>query len=159
VRCASATDVQRAVEFGRNNELLVAVRGGGHSYAGHSTCDGGMVVDLSPMKGVEVDRDQRIAHAEAGLTTGELDAATQAFGLATSMGACSATGISGVTLGGGFAWLASRHGASCDNLLAADIVTAAGEVERVSPSENGDLFWARRASTPHTAVTTRDSSP
>jgi FAD/FMN-containing dehydrogenase len=102
MRCANRDDVLRAIEFARSNDLLVAVRGGGHSYSGHSTCDGGMVIDLSPMKGIRIDREKRITYAQAGLTTGELDAQTQAVGLATSMGACAATGIAGVTLGGGF---------------------------------------------------------
>ena len=144
VRCANRQDVVQAVEFARGNDLLVAVRAGGHSYAGHSTCEGGMVIDLSPMKSIRIDSAKRIAFAQAGLTTGELDAQTQAFKLATSMGACSATGIAGVTLGGGFAWLAAKYGASCDNVLEADLVSADGAIKHADPHENADLFWAIR---------------
>jgi FAD/FMN-containing dehydrogenase len=121
VRCANGTDVQRAVEFERNNELLVAVRGGGHSFSGKSTCDGGMVIDFSAMRKVDVDPTVRIACAQPGANLGDFDGATQAFGLATTMGTFAPTGIAGLTLGGGWGWLIGKYGFSCDNLIEADV--------------------------------------
>jgi FAD/FMN-containing dehydrogenase len=116
VRCANREDVLRTVDFARNKDLLVAVRAGGHSYAGHSTCEGGIVIDLSPMSAVHVDADNRIAYAQAGVTNGEFDARTQSYGLATPLGACAATGIAGLTLGGGLGWLGAKqepHAITC----------------------------------------------
>jgi hypothetical protein len=144
VRCANREDVTRAVDFARHNDLLVAVRSGGHSYAGHSTCEGGMVIDLSAMNGIRVDREHQIAHAEGGLMVGEFDKETQSLGLATPMGACAATGIAGLTLGGGLGWLTAGYGASCDNLLVAEVITADGSVLGATPQENQDLFWGIR---------------
>lgn len=144
VNCASANDVVSAVAFARATGLRVAVRGGGHNVAGLSVCDGGMVIDLSRMKRIAVDPERRTARADAGLTLGEFDVATQAFGLATTMGVNSDTGISGLTLGGGFGKLGRKHGLSCDNLIAADVVTADGRLLRASHDENADLFWAIR---------------
>jgi hypothetical protein len=141
VRCAGADDVIRAVNFARSHDLLVAVRGGGHSYAGHSTCDGGIVIDLSSMKGIEVDPERRVARAEAGLTLGEFDQATQAFGLVTPLGTVAETGIAGLTLGGGFGWLMGKYGLSCDNLLSVEVVTADARLLTASAQENEDLFW------------------
>jgi len=142
--CAGAADVVEAVNFARSRDVLVSVRAGGHNVAGASLCDGGMVIDLSRMKRIEVDRERRIVRAEAGLTLGEFDRATQARGLATTMGVNSDTGIAGLTLGGGFGKLGRKYGLSCDNLLAAEIVTADGRLLRASTAENADLFWALR---------------
>ena len=119
-RCTGAADVISAVNFARTNNLPVAVRGGGHSFAGHSTCDGGILVDLSPMKSVRVDPVQRTARAEGGVRWGEFDHETQAFGLAVTGGQVSDTGIAGLTLGGGMGWLVRNHGLSSDNLLSVD---------------------------------------
>jgi FAD/FMN-containing dehydrogenase len=142
--CAGSDDVIEAVNFARSRDLLVSVRGGGHNVAGCSVCDGGLVIDTSRMKRIAVDRERRIARAEAGLTLGEFDAATQAFGLATTMGVNSDTGIAGLTLGGGFGRLGRKYGLACDNLVAADIVTADGRLLRASATENADLFWGIR---------------
>ena len=143
-RCASAADVIAAVDFARDRSLLVSVRGGGHNVAGSAVCDGGLMIDLSRMKGIWVDPERRVARADAGLNLGEFDAATQAFGLATTMGINSDTGISGLTLGGGFGKLGRKFGLACDNLLAADVVTADGRLLTASASENPDLFWGIR---------------
>lgn len=144
VRCASSEDAIRTVEFARNNDLLVAVRGGGHSFAGHSTCDGGVVIDFSAMKEIRIDPDQRIARAQAGVKVGEFDRASQAFGLATVMGGCEEVGIAGFTLGGGQGLLSSRYGLGCDNLDSVEVVTANGRLLRASTNENTDLFWGMR---------------
>src|SRR5690349_787266 len=125
-RCASPGDVVAAVNFGREQGIPVAVRGGGHSAAGKGTCDDGIVVDLSQMNTVDVDADRRTARAGGGTTWGQFDAATQDAGLATPGGVISTTGIAGLTLGGGFGWLTRRFGLSCDNLISADVVTADG---------------------------------
>lgn len=142
--CADAQDVVEAVTFARAHGLLVAVRSGGHNVAGLSVCDGGMVIDLSRMKRIEVDPVRRTARAQAGLDLGEFDRATQAHGLATTMGVNSDTGIAGLTLGGGFGKLGRKYGLTCDNLLAADVVTAEGKILRASASEHPDLFWGLR---------------
>jgi FAD/FMN-containing dehydrogenase len=142
--CASADDVVEAVNFARSQDLLVSVRSGGHNIAGCSVCDHGLVIDLSRMKGIAVDLECLTARAEAGLTLGEFDAATQAFGLATTMGVNSDTGIAGLTLGGGFGKLGRKYGLACDNLLAADVVTADGRLLRASATEHADLFWGIR---------------
>lgn len=142
--CAGPDDVIAAVGFARSSGMPLAVRSGGHNVAGNSVCDGGLVIDLSRMKGMAVDPHKRTARAEAGLTLGEFDVATQAFGLATTMGVNSDTGIAGLTLGGGFGKLGRRFGLACDNLLAADVVTADGRLVRASPTENADLFWGLR---------------
>ena len=144
VRCTGVADVISAVNFARTNKLLVAVRGGGHNVAGNAVCDGGIVIDLSRMKGMRVDPAARTARAQAGLTWGEFDHETQAFGLATTGGLISTTGIAGFTLGGGIGWLMRKHGLTCDNLLAADIVTADGKFLTVNKNENADLFWGIR---------------
>jgi FAD/FMN-containing dehydrogenase len=142
--CAWPDDVIAAVNFARSSELRLAVRSGGHNVAGNSVCDGGLVIDLSRMKGIAIDPERRAARAEAGLTLGEFDAATQAYGLATTMGVNSDTGIAGLTLGGGFGKLGRRFGLACDNLVAADVVTADGQLVRASAIENADLFWGLR---------------
>jgi FAD/FMN-containing dehydrogenase len=143
-RCADADDVAQSVRFARENELLASVRGGGHNIAGNCLCDGGLLVDLAPMKGIRVDPEHRTARAEPGLKLDEFDRATQAHGLATTMGIASDTGIAGLTLGGGYGWLAGSHGLACDNLLSVDLVTADGELVTASESENADLFWGVR---------------
>ena len=144
VRCADASDVQRALEVGRARGLSIAVRGGGHSFAGKAVCEGGLVIDGAPMKQVEIDRERRVARAGAGCTLGDFDAATQAVGLATTMGTAPPTGISGLTLGGGIGWLMGCFGLACDNLVAAELVTANGHVVRASAEENPDLLWGLR---------------
>ena len=141
VRCAGVADVIAAVDFAREHELLLAVRGGGHNVAGNAVCDGGLMLDLSLMKGIRVDPVARTARAEAGVTWAELDHETQAFGLAAVGGAVSTTGIAGLTLGGGFGWLTRQYGLVCDNLLSADVVTADGRFLHASAEENPDLFW------------------
>jgi FAD/FMN-containing dehydrogenase len=127
-KCASTADVVLAVGFARERDLLIAVRSGGHGVAGHAVCDGGLVVDLSPMKAIEVDPVGRTARAEAGVLWGQLDTVTQGFGLATVGGIVTHTGIAGLTLGGGIGWLMRKHGATVDNLLSAEVVTADGRV-------------------------------
>lgn len=144
VRCASDSDVVRTVNFARNNELLLAVRGGGHNIAGNAICDGGVVADLSQMKAAKVDKGARRATVQGGATLADFDAATQAHGLATPLGINSTTGIAGLTLGGGFGWLSRKYGMTVDNLESADVVTAKGERLHASDAENADLFWALR---------------
>jgi hypothetical protein len=144
VRCAGISDVIQGVSFARTHDLLLSVRGGGHSVAGNAVSDGGLMLDLSPMKGIRVDPVRRTAQAQAGLTLGEFDHETQAFGLATTLGVVSATGIAGLTLGGGLGWLNGKHGLACDNLLSADVVTADGRLLTASDEENEDLFWGLR---------------
>jgi hypothetical protein len=144
LRCAGVSDVMTAVDFARSNDLLVAVRGGGHNVGGSAVCDRGLVIDLSRMKGVRVDPARRTARAEGGVTWGEFDRETQAFGLASTGGTVSTTGIAGLTLGGGVGWLVRKHGLACDNLLSVDIVTADGQLRTASASENEDLFWGLR---------------
>ncbi|MHC2621317.1 FAD/FMN-containing dehydrogenase [Bradyrhizobium huanghuaihaiense] len=142
--CADAQDVVEAVTFARSHRFPVAVRSGGHNVAGLSVCDGGMVIDLSRMKRIDVDPVRRTARAEAGLDLGEFDRATQAHGLATTMGVNSDTGIAGLTLGGGFGKLGRKYGLTCDNLIAAEVVTAEGKILRASATEHSDLFWGLR---------------
>lgn len=144
VQCAGAGDVVQAVRFARSHDLEIAVRGGGHSAIGLSLSDGGLVIDLSRMKGVRVDPVKRTARAEAGLLLGEFIQETQLFGLATTTGIVSHTGLSGLTVGGGMGWLAAKYGLTIDNLLAADVVTADGELLTASATEHPDLFWAIR---------------
>ena len=144
VRCAGTADVVRCIDFSRGNELAIAVRAGGHSAAGDSFCDGGMVIDLSGMKAIEIDTPRRVARGDAGLTVGEFDRATERFDLAAVLGECSSVGIAGYTLGGGLGRLMGKHGAACDNLTSVELVTADGKVVRASSNENGDLFWGVR---------------
>lgn len=144
VRCADASDVRHAIAFASSEGLDVAVRGGSHSIPGFSTCDDGIVIDLAPMKGIEVDVDGRTAKAQGGVTWAELDAATQEHGLATTGGLVSSTGVAGFTLGGGIGWLMRKYGLACDNLRSAEVVTADGQVLTASASENADLFWGLR---------------
>src|SRR5918993_4130212 len=144
VRCAGVGDVVDSVNFARENDLLLAVRGGGHNVAGNAVCDGGLVIDLSQMRGIRVDPERRLVRAESGATLGDLDRETQVFGLATPLGAVSKTGIAGLTLGGGLGWLRCKHGLSSDNLVSVDVVTADGAFLTASETENTDLFWGIR---------------
>lgn len=143
-RCAGAADVVQAVRFARDNGLLLAVRGGGHNIAGNAVCDGGLMIDLSPMKSVRVDPAARKAWVEPGATLADLDKETQAFGLAVPTGINSTTGVAGLTLGGGFGWITRKFGLTIDNLLSADVVTADAKLLRANAKENSDLFWALR---------------
>lgn len=143
-RCAGVADVIAAVNYARDHKMLLAVRGGGHNIGGLGTCDGGVLVDLSPMKGMRVDAKARTAWAQGGVIWGELDRETAVHGLATPGGTVSDTGIGGLTLGGGLGWLMNLYGTTCDNLLSADVVTADGKAVRASATENPDLFWALR---------------
>ena len=143
-RCAGVADVITAVRFARDTGLLVAVRGGGHSFPGLSVCDGGLLIDLSPMKGIRVDPEARTVTAQAGVLLGELDRETQAFGLAVPSGIVTHTGLSGLTLGGGINWVMRKYGLTIDQLLSVDLITADGEFVKASASENPDLFWGVR---------------
>jgi FAD/FMN-containing dehydrogenase len=143
-RCAGTSDVIAAVRFARSEGLTVAVRGGAHNVAGNATCDGGLVIDLSPMKGAQVDPQARTVRAQGGLTWGELDRETQAHGLATTGGLVTSTGIAGFTLGGGIGWLMRKHGLACDNLISAELVTAEGQIVRASETDNAELLWGLR---------------
>ncbi len=154
VRAAGAADVIRAVGFARDHRLLLAVRGGGHNIAGNAVCDGGLMLDLSPMKSVRVDPAALTARVEPGVTLAEFDREAQAFGLATPLGINSTTGVAGITLGGGFGWISRKHGLSVDNLLSVDLVTADGAYVRASEKDNADLFWAVRGGGGNFAVAT-----
>jgi FAD/FMN-containing dehydrogenase len=144
VQCANAGDVMTAVDYARENHLDLAVRGGSHSVPGFGTCDDGVVIDLSAMRGIRVDPVAQTARAEGGATWGDFNAATYPFGLATTGGIISTTGVGGLTLGGGIGYLARGLGLSCDNLISADVVTADGRLLVASEKENEDLFWAIR---------------
>jgi FAD/FMN-containing dehydrogenase len=143
VRCADALDVAAAIAFARMHELQVAVRSGGHSIAGHSTCDG-VLIDLSLLCGIEIDPARRIARIEPGLTWGEVANALQPHGLAITSGDTATVGVGGLTLGGGIGWMVRKHGLAIDNLRAVELVTADGRLLRVSPDEHADLFWGLR---------------
>ena len=143
-RCAGASDVIKAVNFARRHDLLVSVRGGGHSFAGNAVCDGGLVIDLTRMQGIRVDPVSQTVRAEPGVKWLDFDRETQAFGLATTGGTNSDTGIAGLTLGGGHGWLGGKYGLTCDNLISADLVIASGELVHASDTENTDLFWGIR---------------
>ena len=144
VRCRGAGDVMRAVRLAHDNGLLVAVRGGGHNISGNAVCEGGLLIDLSPMRSVRVDPKGRTARVEPGVTLGEFDKEAQTFGLATPLGINSTTGVAGLALGGGFGWLSRKLGFTVDNLISADVVTADGALVQASVTENPDLFWAIR---------------
>jgi FAD/FMN-containing dehydrogenase len=144
VRCSSTDDVVSAVNHARDNDLVLAVRGGGHNAGGLALCDDGLVIDLSGMRAVSVDAERRTARAQGGALWRDFDAATHPHGLATTGGLISTTGVGGLTLGGGLGWLMRQHGLACDNVTAVEIVTADGAVRRASATENSDLFWGVR---------------
>ncbi len=144
IQCLGGADIARSIAFARERDLLVAVRGGGHSYPGYSTCDGGLVIDLSPMRGVRVDPFAETARVAGGAWNGDLDWETQQYGLATPMGRVSHTGVGGLTLGGGYGRLSRLYGLACDNVISADLITADAKLLRVSATENPDLLWAIR---------------
>ena len=144
VRCAGTPDVVQAVNFARQQGIRLAVRGGGHNIAGSAVCDDALVIDLSRMKAVQVDAGARRARVEGGATLADFDASAQAHGLATPLGINSTTGVAGLTLGGGFGWLSRQYGMTVDNLDAAEVVTADGQVLQASASQNPELFWALR---------------
>jgi FAD/FMN-containing dehydrogenase len=143
-RCAGPSDVIDAVKFARDHQLLVSVRGGGHNVTGIAVCDGGLMIDLSQMRSVRVDPVKRTARAEGGAKWVDFDHETQAFGLATTGGTASDTGIAGLTLGGGIGWLGGKYGLVSDNLISVDIVTADGQLLTASATEHADLFWGVR---------------
>ena len=143
-QCLDKEDIIQAVKFARKNELLVSVRGGGHNVSGNAVCDGGIMIDLSLMKKVEVDTEKKVAHVEMGATWGDFDKATQQFGLSTTGGLITTTGVAGLTLGGGVGWLVRKCGLSCDNLIEAEIITADGNIVKASLQENADLLWGIR---------------
>ncbi len=143
-RCAGTADVREAVRFAATHGLLVSVRGGGHNVAGTAVCDDGLMIDLSLMQGIHVDPAAQTAWAQPGVLWQDFDHETEAFGLATTGGVVGETGIAGLTLGGGVGWLVRKHGLVCDNLLAADVVTADGQLRRATPHENAELFWGLR---------------
>ncbi|MBD3219438.1 MAG: FAD-binding protein [candidate division Zixibacteria bacterium] len=155
VRCGGVADIIRSVNFARENSMLLAVRGGGHNIAGSAICDDGLVIDLSQMRSVRIDSENRIAHVEPGATLGDFDHEALAFGMATPLGINSTTGVAGLTLGGGFGWLSRRHGMTVDNLLAADVVTADGRFITASKDKNSDLFWGLRGGGGNFGVVTR----
>jgi FAD/FMN-containing dehydrogenase len=144
VRCLGTADVIAAVNLARTEGLLLSVRGGGHNIAGHAICEGGLLIDLSLMKSVQVDPEARIARVEPGALLSDFDKEAQAFGLATPLGINSTTGVAGLALGGGFGWTTRKFGLTVDNLISAQVVTASGDLVRASAGENADLFWALR---------------
>ncbi len=144
VRSVGTHDVIQAVNFAREHDLLVAVKGGGHNVAGNAVCDGGMMIDLSQMRSVRVDPKSKTVRVDGGCLLGDVDVETQRYGLAVSAGIVSHTGVAGLTLGGGFGWISRKHGLTIDNLISADVVTADGRVLTASQEENADLFWGIR---------------
>jgi FAD/FMN-containing dehydrogenase len=153
-RCAGAADVIACVRFAREQDIVVSVRGGGHSVAGKSVCEAGLMIDLSAMKGIRVDPVKKTVRAEAGVKLGEFDRETQAFGLATTLGTVPDTGISGLTLGGGFGNLMAKYGLALDNVIGVDVVTADGRLLSADASENSDLFWGVRGSSGNLGIAT-----
>jgi FAD/FMN-containing dehydrogenase len=143
-QCKTQSDVVNAVNFAQNHNILISVKGGGHNVAGNAVCEGGLMIDLSQMKGIKINHENQTVEAEAGLLWNELDAETQKYGLATTGGTVSHTGVAGLTLGGGLGWLMGKHGLSCDNLLSAEIVLANGETLTANENQNTDIFWAIR---------------
>ncbi|WP_170464506.1 FAD-binding oxidoreductase [Ruegeria arenilitoris] len=154
-RPRNAQDVMTAVRYAAAHDLGISIRAGGHNVAGHAVCDDGLMIDLTQMRAVTVDADRRIASVEGGALWGDVDKATQAYGLATPGGLVSDTGVAGLTLSGGIGWLRAKHGLSIDNLVAADVVTANGELIHTSSDENPDLIWALRGGGGNFGVVTR----
>jgi hypothetical protein len=154
-RCADASDVVAGVNFARDHGVLLSVRGGGHNFAGKAVCEGGLMLDFTLMKGITIDPTRRLARAQAGLNLGEFDRATQKYGLATTLGVATTTGISGLTLGGGYGYLAGKYGLACDNLTRAEIVTADGKIQECSAAENPELFWGLRGAGANFGVVTQ----
>jgi FAD/FMN-containing dehydrogenase len=144
VRCAAASDVVAAVQFAREHDLRVSIKGAGHNVSGNAICDNGVMIDNSRLKGIQIDAKSRVAKAQPGLTLGDFDKATTAQGFYTTMGVVSKTGIAGLTLGGGLGWLMGKYGLACDNLIGAEVVTSEGKVVRASETENADLLWGLR---------------
>jgi FAD/FMN-containing dehydrogenase len=144
LKCSDANDVAHGVTAAREYDLPLSIKGGGHSVAGSAVCDGGLMLDMSSMKRILVDPERDLAVADAGLTLGEFDGATSRYGLATTLGVVSMTGIAGLTLGGGIGWLNGKHGLACDNVLSMDVVTADGQLRTVNADQHQDLFWALR---------------
>lgn len=155
VRCTGVADIRQSVTFANSHRLLTAVKGGGHNIAGNAVCEGGLLIDLSNMRGVTVDPIAQVAHVEPGATLGDFDHECQAFGLATPVGINSTTGIAGLTLGGGFGWLSRKYGMTVDNLVAADVITADGGLIRANDKEHADLFWAIRGGSGNFGVVSR----
>jgi FAD/FMN-containing dehydrogenases len=155
VQCAEADDVPHAIAFARENGLEISIRGAGHNIAGNALCDNGVMIDFSTMKNVHIDAQKKFAYVEPGATLANFDEAVQAHGLATPVGINSTTGISGLTLGGGFGWLTRKYGMTIDNLVSADVITADGKKIRASENENADLFWAIRGGGGNFGVVTR----
>lgn len=153
-RCVEASDVVACIRFARERGVPLSVRGGGHNYAGKAVCDDGLVIDLSRMKGISVDPTRRTVRAQAGLRLGEFDRETQKYGLATTLGVNTDTGIAGLTLGGGYGWLASKYGLACDNLIGAEVVTAEGIILHCSAEQDADLFWGLRGAGANFGVVT-----
>lgn len=153
-RCTGVADVVRAVQFAREQDLLVSVRGGGHNIAGLAVCEGGLMIDLSLMRGVWVDPSTRTCRAQAGCTLGDVDRETQLHGLAAVLGFVSATGIAGLTVGGGFGYLTRKHGWTCDTVISMDVVTSEGKLVRASAQENTELFWALRGGSGNFGIVT-----
>src|SRR5512133_2535513 len=154
LRCSGTADIVQAVRFARQHQFLISVRGGGHNIAGLAVCEGGLMIDLSLMKGVWVDPVARTARAQPGCTLGNLDRETQLHGLAAVLGFVSATGIAGLTVGGGFGYLTRQHGWTCDNLVSMEVVTADGRLLRAAQDENADLFWALRGGSGNFGIVT-----
>ncbi len=153
-RCSGTVDVVRAVQFAREHRIASSVRGGGHNIAGLAVCDGGLMIDLSLLRGVWVDAAQRVCRAQAGCTLADVDRETQLHGLAAVLGFVSATGIAGLTVGGGFGYLTRAHGWTCDNVVSMEVVTAECKVVRTSADENADLFWALRGGSGNFGIVT-----
>lgn len=154
-RCKSTEDVIEAVNFARDNDVLLSVRGSGHNVAGNAVAEGGLMIDLSLMKDIQVDPEGQTASAQPGVVFGAMDKATQPYGLAAPGGIVSETGIAGLTLGGGFGWLSRKYGFTCDNLISAEVVTASGELVKASETENSDLFWGIRGGGGNFGIVTR----
>ena len=154
-QCRDAADVASCIRVARDHQLPLTVRGGGHNYAGKAVCDDGLMIDLTLMKDIQINEAARTAQAQTGLKLGEFDRATQNYGLATPMGVATTTGISGLTLGGGYGWLAGKYGLACDNVLAIEVVTAAGEILECDAEHNAELFWGLRGAGANFGIATR----